>query len=171
MAITLVKPDIKTQQHYMALFALEGAKAMLSVGEYDTCESAFKTSRSAVEYYFPNLTCPDSERVFSIHDAETDKDVGQLWLSILKDGDSTKVFLSYIMIEEEFKRNGYATQTLDVMEDYIKNTLNINRIEFYSFVNNPVAHRMYLKHGYTVFKKQFFGYATDTTRNVMAKDL
>ena len=91
-----------------------------------------------------------------IHDANTNKKVGHLWL-FTKPEDEI-LFIGDIFVDEEFRGRGYGTKCLELVEKMGKNKLASNILELHVFKHNPKARKLYLRFGFKDKKEDTTGF-------------
>ena len=144
------------------------AQMMLDVGEYNTYEAAHHQSYTEIMSYFSAGQVPASELLYNMVETDTDETVGSLWLSMIKRQQEPLIFISYITVEENYRRQGYARKVLSQFEQLLR-PHGYNDFELYVFVNNIGAIKLYERTGYRIVNKKPLGQAKHITRFVMKK--
>lgn len=111
-------------------------------------DEAHEKARQAFESLLPEgLKSPD-HYLFTVRDEDTP--VGILWFGIRRQGRLEPIAFVYdIRINEEYRRRGYATQTLQALETKVQE-MGLSRIALHVFGHNHGARQLYEKLGYTV---------------------
>jgi len=83
--------------------------------------------------------------LYSVRDESIPAEVGMLWISLRDSGRSLWIY--DIIVHERFRRRGYATRLLDLVEDKARE-LRAGKVELHVFGHNPRARALYEKMGY-----------------------
>jgi len=81
-----------------------------------------------------------------LHDANTNKKVGYLWL--FTKPENKILFIGQIFVDEEFRGRGYGTKCLGLVEKMGKNKFASNSLELHVFKHNPKARKLYIRFGF-----------------------
>ena len=87
--------------------------------------------------------------VLLIHDDTLDEKVGYLWWGIREQHGTCTATLYFIGIFEPYRRRGYATQALRLLEEQVREA-GLDEIRLYVFGHNTRAWSLYEKMGYRV---------------------
>jgi RimJ/RimL family protein N-acetyltransferase len=106
-------------------------------------------SRAArdVDGLLPEGPATQGHFLYSVRDDSTGTDVGTVWLALRNSGVGRSVWIYDIIINEDFRRRGYASRTLELVEDRAKE-LGANSVELHVFGHNHGARSLYEKMGY-----------------------
>jgi ribosomal protein S18 acetylase RimI-like enzyme len=85
--------------------------------------------------------------LFSVVDVKAGKVVGNLWVHA--DARTRQAFLYYLVVFKRFRRMGYGRATLKLLDRTMKG-MKIKAVGLHVFAENPIALRLYRKHGYKV---------------------
>jgi GNAT superfamily N-acetyltransferase len=92
------------------------------------------------------LSTPD-HYLFSILDRESEDRVGYLWYGLRQGAGEQFVALYELVILEAYRRQGYGTASLKVVEERARD-LGVDRILLHVFGHNEAARALYLQSGY-----------------------
>lgn len=128
--------------------AADYAANMVQVGNWPVSDAP-RLMDQKVARMLPEGLASKDEYIFSIKDQALGKNVGVLWLSIMRDGPKPWAYLSDIMIYEEFRRKGYGEQAMHALEERAR-SLGLFKVDLHVFGHNHAAQALYEKMGYTV---------------------
>lgn len=132
--------------------------------EFVRLEDAMKQAEKEVYPLVPEgLKTPD-QYCYMIVDGK--KNVGYYWYQTLEN--RTSAFICYIYIFEEFRRHGYARQTLNLYEAEIR-SMGVKVTSLCVFKENTPATNLYTQLGYAIEDELILNEATEVSRLVMAK--
>ena len=83
----------------------------------------------------------------AVRDDSTDAEVGTAWFALRDSGVGRSVWIYDLIIHENSRRKGYASRTLELVEDRAKE-LGAKRVELHVFGHNHMARTLYEKMGY-----------------------
>jgi RimJ/RimL family protein N-acetyltransferase len=83
--------------------------------------------------------------LYSVRDESIPAEVGMLWVSLRDSGRSLWIY--DIIVHERFRRRGYATRILDLVEGKARE-LGAGKVELHVFGHNHGARALYEKMGY-----------------------
>jgi ribosomal protein S18 acetylase RimI-like enzyme len=75
--------------------------------------------------------------------------VGTVWFALRDSGVGRSVWIYDIIIHENFRRKGYASRTLDLVEERARD-LGAKSVELHVFGHNHGARTLYEKLGYNI---------------------
>lgn len=110
-------------------------------------ETAMEESAQLMGDLLPAKQHSKNQFVLNIYSTEENKNIGVIWYNI--QAESSKAYIYYISVYEEFRNKGYAGQALLNFEEDMKKT-GISSLGLNVFGTNPHAHRLYAKLGYQV---------------------
>ncbi len=85
------------------------------------------------------------------------EDIGYIWYTIRPK--SKMALLSYVIVKEEFRNQGFGTEMIQFMErNLIDNFPSVKRMILQVFRHNKNAKQLYKKLGFWVFYKTFAGW-------------
>ena len=112
-----------------------------------TPERARERARIDIEEGLPQGLQSKDQYLYSVRDEATGQGVGVLWLSLMTRGETKLVFVSDILIYEQFRGKGYGKQTMLALEDRARE-LGATRIGLHVFGHNQAARELYKRMGY-----------------------
>ena len=105
-------------------------------------EQAHARSKADMEEGLPNGLQSKDQYLFSIQDEQTGEKVGVLWYSLMTRETRKIVFVSDILIYEQFRGRGYGKQAMQLLEDHARD-LGATRIGLHVFGHNPTAYALF----------------------------
>ena len=100
-----------------------------------------------VDELLPEGPATQGHFLYSVRDAFSDAEVGTVWFALRDSGVGRSVWIYDIKIDESFRRKGYASRTLELVEDRaIK--LGARSVELHVFGHNHGARALYEKMDY-----------------------
>jgi ribosomal protein S18 acetylase RimI-like enzyme len=133
-------------QSYLESAIIGYAAEKVQAGNWDE-SNALQRSRDAHQEYLPQ-GAKTPNNFLNILANEEGQAVGYIWYSILENVKST-LFLYDFEVYENFRRKGYALQSLNVLEGKARE-LRCEHIELHVFGFNTGAQALYEKAGYFV---------------------
>lgn len=112
-------------------------------------KGAVEQSRAVFKELLPDGLNTKDNYLFEIILKSKDCVVGILWLSVEDKYAGKSAFIYDIEIYEDYRRKGYAKQSLKAIESYSKD-LSINKIGLHVFNHNKSAASLYEAMGYDV---------------------
>jgi RimJ/RimL family protein N-acetyltransferase len=101
-----------------------------------------------VDGLLPEGPATQGHFLYSVRDDSTDAEVGTVWFAPRDSGVGRSVWIYDITIHEHFRRKGYASRTLELVEDRARE-LGAKSVELHVFGHNHGARALYEKMGYT----------------------
>ena len=129
------------------------AGMMLDVGEYPDYDAAYSQAYHEIMAYFSNGQVPSTELLYNMVEPDSGETVGSLWLSMITREEQPLIFISYITVNEGYRRRGYAASALAVAEKMLL-PHGFEKYELYVFVNNVGAVQLYQRLGYEIVDKK-----------------
>ena len=115
-------------------------------GAWSQAEAEGRAARD-VDGLLPDGPATQGHFIYSVRDDSTDAEVGTVWFALRNSGVGRSVWIYDIKIDESFRRKGYASRTLELVEDRaIK--LGARSVELHVFGHNHVARALYEKMDY-----------------------
>jgi ribosomal protein S18 acetylase RimI-like enzyme len=102
-----------------------------------------------VDGLLPEGAATQGHFLYSVMDDSTDAEVGTVWFALRDSGVGRSVWIYDIIINENFRRRGYASRTLELVEARAKE-LGAKSVELHVFGHNQGAQALYEKVGYNV---------------------
>ncbi len=146
--IDLVPLSEEEYQVWVRQSVIDYAEEKVRAGNWDASEVE-RLSEQAVALNLPEGLATKDQCIFSIKDQALDKNVGVLWLSIVRDGPRPWAWLSDIKIYEEFRRKGYGELAMHALEEKAR-SLGLFKIDLHVFGHNHAAQALYEKMGYRI---------------------
>jgi len=144
MKTKLQKMNDEEFDHYLEFLIPDYAKDV-SENFLIPLEKAMEESENLMKDLFPNKQDSEGQLVYTIYSIEEDKNIGVIWYNI--QSENKKAFIYHILINEEFRKIGYATSVLQELEEDMK-SLGITSMGLNVFGTNPNARKLYEKLGY-----------------------
>jgi RimJ/RimL family protein N-acetyltransferase len=110
-------------------------------------EEALQQAEKQYQELLPNGLASPNQYLFSIRDEEQGMNVGMLWFAVQERGGKASAFVYEIIIDEPFRRHGYAKQAFLLMEEKVR-ALGLDTISLHVFGYNHPARTMYEQLGY-----------------------
>jgi RimJ/RimL family protein N-acetyltransferase len=111
-----------------------------------SAEEAEDQSAKEVDGLLSEGTLTHGHYLYSVRDESVPDEVGILWVSPRDSGRSLWIY--DIIVHERFRRRGYASRILDLVEDKARE-LGAGKVELHVFGHNHGARSLYEKLGYT----------------------
>ena len=110
-------------------------------------EEALERAREQIAQLLPDGLQSENQYLYSLHDDEIGENVGVLWFAAREQGNTPEAFIYDIVIYETYRRRGYASSALEVMEAKVLE-LGIRKISLHVFGHNSPAISLYEKIGF-----------------------
>lgn len=110
-------------------------------------EEARQNSAKQIDGMLVQGLATQNQFLYDILNSEngSDQRIGYLWVEA--DEERRRAFISYIYLHEPFRGQGFGRQTLELLENKMRER-NIARIGLHVFASNTVALDLYRKVGY-----------------------
>ncbi|WP_185807658.1 GNAT family N-acetyltransferase [Lysinibacillus telephonicus] len=118
-----------------------------NITQYTTLTSFFPRNRDEELSWYERKYKDNSARIFMIVIKENDTKIGFISFSNL-DYRNQKAMLSIVIGEEEYQGKGYASDSLKILEDYLKHEINIRKISVQILGFNKPSIGLFKKNGY-----------------------
>jgi ribosomal protein S18 acetylase RimI-like enzyme len=112
-------------------------------------EEALEKSRRDFERLPPDGVEAKGHLLFQIIHAETNAQIGILWLNARTDTPRPSGFIYDIELDEAFRGKGFGRQTMLAVEEKARE-LGLKSIGLHVFAHNTAAKELYLKAGYQI---------------------
>ena len=122
------------------------AQEHVRMGNWHSSE-ALQKSKDEHQRLLPDGLATQNHFFFSIEDEQRGAKVGIIWFAVYDD--RSQAFVYDFLIYEEYRRQGYGTQTLLALEAKVKE-LGIDKIALHVFAHNHVARALYEKTGFEI---------------------
>lgn len=116
-------------------------------------DRAEEASRADFAQLLPQGRLTPNYRFANVVDEATDSRVGETWYSVHEKAGKTTLWVDWIWIEPEFRRRGFATQTLLALEAEATH-LGAYRTGLHVVADNEGARELYSKLGYVTTDMQ-----------------
>lgn len=116
-------------------------------------ENAQEQIQKEVAQLLPEGLHTPQHTFFEIRDLESGAKVGILWIFFNPQDRRKQAFIYDIEIHDAYRRQGYASQALLALEDYLRRQ-GAERIGLHVFGFNKEAQALYLKLGYEITNLQ-----------------
>ena len=110
-------------------------------------EEALQQSRQEFQKYLPQGVQTPDNYLYMIVEEQTEQRVGILWFAMHTRAGKRQAFIYDVVIFEQFRRRGYATQAFHLLEERARE-LGATSIGLHVFGHNVAAREMYEKLGY-----------------------
>ncbi len=132
-------------QDYLSDAIKEYAQEHVTAGNWHPSEALAKSEKE-YQQLLPDGPSSKNQYLYAIQDKETGSMVGMLWFAV-KEEPPKSVFIYDFRIYEEYRRRGYAIQSLQAVEEKVKQ-FGINTISLHVFGHNQAAIALYKKAGF-----------------------
>lgn len=161
--VELIPMTENEYQIYMEQSIREYAQEHVRAGQWSEEEALHQAEQELHKTLPQGLHSPD-HYLYMIVDEQLEKRVGVLWFALRAQASKPQVFVYDVMIFEQFRRHGYATQAFQLLEERAQ-FLNATSICLHVFGHNFAAREMYEKLGYVttniLMLKRLVGEAAD----------
>lgn len=144
-------------QEYLRRAVRDYAEDKVRAGNWQP-DQALTKSTADYEELLPDGIATKNNFLFAVMDEDKNVRVGMIWFALQGEDKTKSAFIYDFLIEENFRRRGFGTQTLRALEDKVRE-LRVGKIELHVFGHNQPAIDLYKKAGF------------ETTNIVMAKKL
>jgi RimJ/RimL family protein N-acetyltransferase len=117
-------------------------------GAWSKSEAQSRAAKD-VDGLLPEGPATQDHFLYSVRDDSTDAEVGIVWFALRDPGVGRSVWIYDIIIHEDFRRKGYASRTLDLVEERARD-LGAKSVELHVFGHNHGAQALYEKLGYNI---------------------
>ena len=117
-------------------------------GAWSQAEAEGRAARD-VDGLLPEGPATQGQFLYSVRDDSMDAEVGTVWFALRNSGVGRSVWVYDIIIHENFRRKGYASRTLELVEDRARE-LGARSVELHVFGHNHGARTLYEKLGYNI---------------------
>ena len=117
-------------------------------GAWSESEAQLRAAKD-VDGLLPEGPATQGHFLYSVREDAADAEVGTVWFALRDSGVRRYVWIYDIIINENFRRRGYASRTLELVEARAKE-LGAKSVELHVFGHNQGAQALYAKVGYSV---------------------
>lgn len=137
-------PYREYRKHLVRDYAADKVRA----GAWSKSEAESRATRD-VDGLLPEGPTTRNHFLYSVRDDAAGAEVGTVWFALRDSGVGRSVWIYDIIIHEKFRRQGYASRTLQLVEDRAKE-LGAKSVELHVFGHNHAAQALYERVGYNV---------------------
>jgi RimJ/RimL family protein N-acetyltransferase len=145
-AVRLVEMDEGSYQEYRETLVRDYATDKVRAGVWSK-EEAKGAAAKDVDSLLPEGPATPNHYLYSVRDEALPAEVGVLWISPRDSGVARSVWIYDIIVHERFRRRGYASRILQLVEDKARE-LGATRVELHVFGHNHGARTLYENTGY-----------------------
>ena len=144
--VRLVGLDEAPYREYREHLVCDYAADKVRAGAWARAEAEGRAARD-VDGLLPEGPATQGHFLYSVWDDSTGAEVGIVWFALWNSGVGRSVWIYDIIIHEDFRRKGYASRTLQLVEDRARE-LGARSVELHVFGHNHGARILYEKAGY-----------------------
>jgi RimJ/RimL family protein N-acetyltransferase len=146
--ISLVELDDAPYRAYRDHLVRDYAADKVRAGAWSESEAQIRAAKD-VDGLLPEGPATRGHFLYSVREDAADAEVGTVWFALRDSGVGRYVWIYDIIINESFRRRGYASRTLELVEAWAKE-LGAKSVELHVFGHNQGAQALYEKVGYSV---------------------
>ena len=146
--ISLVEFDDAPYREYRDHLVRDYAADKVRAGAWSESEAQIRAAKD-VDGLLPEGPATQGHFLYSVREDAADAEVGTVWFALRDSGVGRYVWIYDIIINENFRRRGYASRTLELVEARAKE-LGAKSVELHVFGHNQGAQALYEKVGYSV---------------------
>jgi RimJ/RimL family protein N-acetyltransferase len=146
--ISLVELDDAPYREYRDHLVRDYAADKVRAGAWSESEAHIRAAKD-VDGLLPEGPATQGHFLYSVREDAADAAVGTVWFALRDSGVGRYVWIYDIIINENFRRRGYASRTLELVEARARE-LGANSVELHVFGLNQGAQALYEKVGYSV---------------------
>ena len=135
-------PFLEYRKHLVRDYAADKVRA----GTWSPAEAESRAAKD-VDGLLPEGPATRNHFLYSVRDDTVPTEVGTVWFALSDSGVGRSVWIYDIIIHENFRRKGYATRTLELIEDRAR-VLGARSVGLHVFGHNHGARTLYEKMGY-----------------------
>jgi RimJ/RimL family protein N-acetyltransferase len=147
-SISLVELDDAPYRAYRDHLVRDYAADKVRAGAWSESEAQIRAAKD-VDGLLPEGPATQGHFLYSVREDAADAEVGTVWFALRDSGVGRYVWIYDIIIDENFRRRGYASRTLELVEARAKE-LSAKSVELHVFGHNQGAQALYEKVGYSV---------------------
>jgi RimJ/RimL family protein N-acetyltransferase len=147
-SISLVELDDAPYRAYRDHLVRDYAADKVRAGAWSESEAQIRAAKD-VDGLLPEGPATQGHFLYSVREDAADAEVGTVWFALRDSGIGRCVWIYDIIINESFRRRGYASRTLELVEARAKE-LGAKSVELHVFGHNQGAQALYEKVGYSV---------------------
>ena len=146
--ISLVELDDAPYREYRDHLVRDYAADKVRAGAWSESKAQIRAAKD-VDGLLPEGPATQGHFLYSVREDAADAEVGTVWFALRDSGVGRYVWIYDIIINESFRRRGYASRTLELVEARAKE-LGAKSVELHVFGHNQGAQALYEKVGYSV---------------------
>ena len=146
--VRLVDLDDATYREYRKHLVRDYAADKVRAGAWSPAEAENRAAKD-VDGLLPEGPATHNHFLYSVRDDAVPAEVGTVWFALRDSGVGRSVWIYDIIIHENFRRKGYASRTLELVEERATE-LGARSVELHVFGHNHGAQALYEKTGYSV---------------------
>ena len=146
--ISLVELDDAPYREYRDHLVRDYAADKVRTGAWSESEAQIRAAKD-VDGLLPEGPATQGHFLYSVREDAADAEVGTVWFELRDSGVGRYVWIYDIIINENFRRRGYASRTLELVEARAKE-LGAKSVELHVFGHNQGAQALYEKVGHSV---------------------
>jgi len=146
--VSLVELDDAPYRAYRDHLERDYAADKVRAGAWSESEAQIRAAKD-VDGLLPEGPATQGHFLYSVREDAADAEVGTVWFALRDSGVGSYVWIYDIIINENFRRRGYASRTLELVEARAKE-LGAKSVELHVFGHNQGAQALYEKVGYSV---------------------
>jgi ribosomal protein S18 acetylase RimI-like enzyme len=144
--IRLVELDEAPFQEYRKHLVRDYAADKVQAGDWSRAEAESKAAKD-VDGLLPEGPVTRNHFLYTVTDDSIPAEVGIVWFALTDSGVGRSVWIYDLIIHEDFRRRGYASQTLNLVEQKAAR-LGATRVGLHVFGHNKGAQALYKEQGY-----------------------
>ena len=144
--VRLIELDDAPYREYIKHLVRDYAADKVLDGVWSKSEAESRAAMD-VDGLLPEGPATRNHFLYSVRDESTGADVGTVWFALRDSGVGRSVWIYDIIIHENFRRRGYASRTLEIVEDRARE-LGARSVELHVFGHNHRARALYEKVGF-----------------------
>jgi GNAT superfamily N-acetyltransferase len=135
-------------REYRKNLVLHYAADKVRAGAWSQAEAEGRAARD-VDGLLPEGPATQGHFLYSVREDSSDAEVGIVWFAPRDSGVGRSVWIYDIIIYENFRRKGYASRTLELVEERARD-LGAKSVELHVFGHNRGARVLYEELGYKI---------------------
>lgn len=144
--VELIPMTESEYQTYIEQIIHDYAQEHVQAGRWSQAEALQKAKQEFQQYLPQGLQSLDNY-LYTIVEKQLKKPVGVFWFALHTQPGQQRIFVYDVVIFEEFRHHGYATQSFQLLEERARE-LGATAIGLHVFGHNVIAREMYKKLGY-----------------------
>ena len=147
--VNLIPMTVEAYEDYLLEMAPDYAREHIEAGNWPEEGAEERAIQEMWDVYLPEGVATKDNYLFTLFDPKIGQKVGMLWYAIQEKGKQRQAFVYDVIVDEQYRRRGYAFQAFQKMEDLVK-AEGVELIGLHVFGYNKGAQAMYKKLGYQV---------------------